>query len=245
MLSAAAGTYGKDRPLKTSIILTMRLLLVEDDEGIAGNLKLILERHGFAVDIAPDAQSARDKAIDEQYDLFVLDWMLPDGSGVQLAQGFRSDGIHAPILMLTAKSDAADIVEGLDSGADDYLTKPFTTTELLARLRALLRRSAQPVSDSTILIDDLQIDTNTYEVTRSGKKISLSPKEYSLLLYLAQNTNRALERMELLSHVWDEETDVFSNTVDVHILYLRRKIDSASPHKLIKTVKGKGYRLCV
>lgn len=223
----------------------MRLLLVEDDHEIAGNLKLILERHGFAVDIAPDAQSARDKVIDEQYDLFVLDWMLPDGSGVQLAQGFRAEGIHAPILMLTAKSDAADIVEGLDSGADDYLTKPFTTTELLARLRALLRRKSQPVSGSIIIIDDLKIDTNTYEVTRSGKKVCLSPKEYSLLLYLAQNTDRALERMELLSHVWDEETDVFSNTVDVHILYLRRKIDSTSPRKLIKTVKGKGYRLCV
>lgn len=223
----------------------MRLLLVEDDEEIAGNLKLILERHGFAVDVAPDAHSARDKAIDEQYDLFVLDWMLPDGSGVKLAKEIRAEGVHAPILMLTAKSDTSDIVEGLDSGADDYLTKPFTTTELLARLRALLRRKAQPVSGSTILIDDLQIDTNTYEVTRAGKKICLSPKEYSLLLYLAQNSHRALERMELLSHVWDEETDVFSNTVDVHILYLRRKIDSASPRKLIKTVKGKGYRLCV
>lgn len=223
----------------------MRLLLVEDDQEIAGNLKLILERHGFAVDLAYDWQSGRDKAIDEQYDLFILDWMLPGGTGIQLAQEFRKDSLHAPILMLTAKSDANDIVEGLDSGADDYLTKPFTTVELLARLRALLRRKIKTVTHSQIIIGDLTIDTNSYQVFRAGGKVELSPKEYALLLYMSQNTDRALERIELLSHVWNEETDVFSNTVDVHILYLRRKIDAGYPHKLIKTVKGKGYRLCV
>lgn len=220
----------------------MRLLLVEDDPVLRSNLQEILRRTDFAVDIAENLEQASQKLADNEYDLLVLDWLLPDGQGIDLCRSLRTDKNNILILLLTAKSLISDKITGLDAGADDYLSKPFDAGELLARIRSLLRRQPQ-VAPSLIEIDDLIIDTNLHQVTRAGIQIKLSPKEYSLLEYLAINANIALDRLAILSHVWDENADLFSNTVDVHIRYLRQKIDANSSKKLIKTVKGKGYFL--
>jgi len=201
-----------------------------------------LRRSGFAVDTAENLEQAFQKLADNEYDLLVLDWLLPDGQGIDLCRSLRRDKNNIPILLLTAKSLISDKITGLDAGADDYLSKPFDAGELLARIRSLLRRQPQ-IAPSLIEIDDLIIDTNLHQVTRAGVQIKLSPKEYSLLEYLAINVNIALDRLTILSHVWDENADLFSNTVDVHIRYLRQKIDANSSKKLIKTIKGKGYSL--
>jgi DNA-binding response OmpR family regulator len=178
------------------------------------------------------------------YDLIVLDWMLPDYSGVELCRRIRDFDLKTPILMLTARSRITDKLTGFESGADDYLTKPFNIDELIARIRVLLRRNLQNDVNKIIKISDLEINTEACEVSRAGTLIELSPREYGLLEYLAVNKGKALDRQELLEHVWDENTDIFTNTVDVHIRYLRQKIDEGYNEKLIKTVKGKGYMLC-
>lgn len=221
----------------------MRLLVIEDDTRIASNLKNILASQSYAVDLAASGFTGLEKARDESYDLIVLDWMLPDISGPDVIKILHEENIASPILMLTAKSQPEDLVEGLDAGADDYLSKPFRTTELFARIRALLRRPDSAPTEPVLYVSDLSIDTNLHHVTRAGRPIRLSPREYALLEYLARNQGHALTRLDLLSHVWDENTDPFSNTVDVHIRFLRSKIDDPFPTKLIRTVKGKGYVL--
>lgn len=219
----------------------MRILIIEDDEQIAENIHAMLENKSYAADIANNAEEGLVKINDNPYDLIILDWMLPDKDGPEVCSIIRKQSISVPILMLTAKTQPEDIIVGLDSGADDYLTKPFAIGELIARVRALLRRSNPIVPDPTIKIDDLTIDTNTRSVQRGTQQVLLSPKEYALLEYLCKNQGVCVPRLDILSHVWDENADELSNTVDVHIRYLRSKIDEGHKNKLIHTVKGKGY----
>lgn len=221
----------------------MRLLLVDDDPTLAQNIRTLLVKASYSVDVAQSVETGYMATTDNAYDLIILDWTLPDGSGVELCRKLRHEKNTTPILLLTAKNTTDYKVEGLNSGADDYLTKPFAIEELTARIRSLLRRSAT-LTDVDIKIGKLTIHTNSMTVTRNSTPIPLSPREYALLHYLATHKGTAIDRMELLEHVWNNETDVFSNTVDVHIRYLRKKIDDGSPKKLILTVKGKGYMLC-
>lgn len=221
----------------------MRFLIVEDDKRLAKNLAYILKEHGWVCDVAENAEEALFQTEVEEYDLAILDWMLPDEDGVSLCKKLRGKGQDFPILFLTAKSEIEDKVKGLECGADDYLTKPFVTEELSARIKALLRRkSGKP--EPLITISDLVINTNMHQVKRGRAEIELAPREYSLLEYLAFNKGKALDRFSILNHVWGEGADEFSNTVDVHIRYLRKKIDEGFAQKLIKTVKGKGYMIC-
>ncbi len=221
----------------------MRLLIVEDDQIIGPRLVEVLQEEKYAVDLATDYEAGLASGLANDYDVIIIDWMLPDGSGVDLCRELREEKVTTPILVLTARSQLEDKVTGLDAGADDYLTKPFEVDELLARVRALLRRKDEVVSD-TLTIDDLTIDFGTRTVERGDVSIYLSPKEYGLLEFLARNGERVVDRMEILAHVWDENADMFTNTVDVHIRYLRKKIDDGR-RPLIKTIKGKGYRLCI
>lgn len=216
--------------------------MVEDDQILRDNTATILRRSGYAVDIASDVETAQDKTSNPDYDLIILDWKLPDGSGVELCQEIRKTNGEVKIMMLTANNQIEDKIEGLDAGADDYLTKPFESGELLARIRSLLRRIGMAV-EKTIVIDDLEIDTAQHRVMRAGIEVELTVREYALLEYLALNKNMAISRMDIMTHVWDENANIFSNTVDVHIKYLRDKIDKDSKNKLIKTIKGKGYAL--
>jgi DNA-binding response OmpR family regulator len=221
----------------------MRILVVEDDARIASNIHDILKQATYAADIALTGQSGLKMASDEDYDLILLDWMLPDIDGTRVCKILRSQGTTTPILILTAKTQLEDVIEGLDAGADDYLTKPFQMQELLARVRALLRRQSPASLEPLITIADLVVDTNSGSATRAGIRLSLSPKEYALLEYLARHAGHVVSRLDLLSHVWDASTDTFSNTVDVHIRYLRQKVDTGNSVPLIHTVKGKGYIL--
>lgn len=222
----------------------MHILIIEDDSVISRNLKKILENEKFQVTTAANAQDGLYQAVEESYDVIILDRMLPDEDGDAVCRKIREKNITTPILMLTARSQLEDKVEGLVSGADDYLTKPFAKEELIARIKALIRRKSGPSLSPVIKIGNLSINTNSAQVDRNGKVIKLAPKEYALLEYLALNKCKIIDRMTLLHHVWGEDIDSFSNTVDVHVRYLRRKIDSKSEKKLIKTVKNKGYMLC-
>lgn len=222
----------------------MRILLVEDDKVISKNIQTIFSKRGFAVDIATTIEEAYIKTTDNEYDCLVLDRGLPDGDGISLIKKIRDDEINVPILVLTARSENQDIVEGLNNGSDDYLIKPFDINILIARVKALIRRSDNLPTKPIIKIDDLVIDTNSAEVKRDGKIINLSPKEYALIEYLCLNQGKVIDRLTLLSHVWDENADLFSNTVDVHIKYLRNKIDKGRTKKLVQTVRGKGYMVC-
>lgn len=219
----------------------MRALLIEDDIIISKNLKLILNKRGYSVDVANNIEDGYDKLSSEDYDILVLDRGLPDGDGITLIERIRNDEIIVPILVLTAKNQDTDVVEGLNLGADDYLSKPFDVDILVARMNALIRRGKNIPLKPLIVISDLEIDSNSCTVKRAGKTIKLSPREYSMLEYLAINNGKALDRMTIMSHAWGEEVDLFSNTVDVHIKYLRNKIDNGYKIKLIKTVRGKGY----
>jgi len=222
----------------------MRILLVEDEQKIADNLVTMLNTRGFGVDRVADIAGGYRKAADTQYDLLIIDRGLPDGDGVLLVRRLRGEDNSVLILLLTARGQAEDVVEGLNAGADDYLIKPFRFSELDARIRALLRRVTPSPVQPVIAIADLAIDTNSRNVRRGNTSIPLAPKEYALLEYLARNKGTAMERMDILEHVWNEHTDEFSQTVDVHIRYLRKKIDDRYNKKLIRTVKGKGYMLC-
>lgn len=222
----------------------MRILIVEDDERIGKNIEKMLKRELYAVDLVHNAEDALYQAEIEDYDVIILDRMLPDKEGLEVCSTLRKNKNKSGIIMLTAKVQLEDKIEGLSEGADDYLTKPFAMEELISRVKALIRRKSGIPQTPIISVFDLTMNTNTCEVMRGNKKVNLSPKEYSLLEYLARNCNRVVDRMELMSHVWGEEIDEFSNTVDVHIRYLRRKIDDPFSKKLIKTVKNKGYMLC-
>ncbi|MCX6705638.1 MAG: response regulator transcription factor [Candidatus Woesebacteria bacterium] len=217
----------------------MRILVVEDEHKIANSIKRGLEQELFAVDVAYDGEEGYDLASSEDYDLIVLDLMLPKLDGVAICKKLRKEGVHVPILILTAKGQINDKVEGLDAGADDYLTKPFSFEELLARIRALIRRPHK-AQNLELRIDNLQLNTTTYEVKRAGKIISLSNKEYSLLEYLMRHPNQILTKDQIITHVWNYEADILPNTVEVYIGYLRNKIGK----DLINTRRGFGYKIC-
>ncbi len=222
----------------------MRILVVEDEHRIAASIKKGLEQEKYVVDLAYDGQSGFDLASDDVYDLIILDLMLPILDGFEICRQLRQKNIHTPILILTAKSQIDDKVTGLDCGADDYLTKPFSFEELLARIRALIRRPH--TSLNTILqIDDLSLNTITFEVTRGDTPILLSSKEYSLLEYLIRHQGRVISKEEIINHVWSYDADILPNTVEVFIKNLRRKIDNPFPDKkpIITTVRGFGYKL--
>lgn len=222
----------------------MRILVVEDDLQIGQNLKKILESHLYIVDWEKTGEGALFNAETQNYDLIILDWMLPDSDGIHICEDLRKKSIQTPILMLTAKVQVENIVTGLESGADDYLTKPFSMEVLLARIKVLIRRVNSSPLASIIKMGKLSLDTNKRIVLRGTRQIELAPKEYVLLEYLVMHKCKALDRMELMEHVWGETIDEFSNTVDVHIRYLRKKIDEPFGTNLIKTVKNKGYMIC-
>lgn len=223
----------------------MRILVIEDEVKIAAAVKKGLELKGFAVDMAHDADSGIAYARDPDYDAIVLDRMLPGSmDGVELCQTLRREGISTPILMLTARGTIGDKVEGLNSGADDYLVKPFSFDELTARVRALLRRPAQQVG-TELKVADLTLDTNSYQVKRGDTPIKLSQKEFALLEYFMHHPNQVITKDMIINHVWDQEADILPNTIEVYIGYLRNKIDrpfkDAKP--LIETQRGFGYKL--
>ncbi len=222
----------------------MRILLVEDDLVISKNIVILLKRESYAVDTANSIEQAREHIESETYDCIILDRRLPDGDGVALIPTIRTEHPTTLTILLTARAQTSDVVAGLNAGADDYIAKPFVPATLLARLRALLRRARRVPVTPIIAIADLIIDTNTHHVTRAGRTIELSPREYAILDYLARHPCQAIDRMTILTHAWDERVDLFSNTVDVHIRYLRRKIDEGQQLPLIHTVRGKGYMLC-
>ncbi|MCL5003711.1 MAG: response regulator transcription factor [Patescibacteria group bacterium] len=222
----------------------MRVLIVEDEHKIANSIKKGLEQESLAADVAYTGTDGYDLASTEDYDLIILDLLLPGLNGIEICRKLRSQKIHTPILVLTAKGQVADKVNGLNAGADDYLTKPFAFEELLARIKALSRRP--PEQTGTVLnFDDLTLNTITYEVTREGKSLNLSRKEFSLLEYLMLHPNQTLTKDQIISHVWDYDSDILPNTVEVYIGYLRGKIDKPFPKRpaLIHTLRGFGYRL--
>ena len=222
----------------------MRLLVVEDEEKLARTLQRGLEREGYAVDVLLDGAQAliRLGVNHEDYDLAVLDVMLPGVDGLSVCRRLRAEGVALPILMLTARDATADKVAGLDSGADDYLVKPFAFEELLARIRTLLRRPPQ-VLPLLLRVGDLALEPHTRLVTRGGREIALTTKEFALLEYFMRNAGEVLTREQIISHAWDFEFDGFSNVVDVHVKNLRAKIDAKGSAKLFHTVRGVGYVL--
>ncbi len=221
----------------------MRILVVEDDHTIAQAIKEGLEQETFAVDVAYDGEEGYLSASSEEYDLIILDLMLPGMDGLQIAKKLRAEKNHTRILMLTAKDRLPDKINGLNTGADDYMVKPFSFEELLARIKALLRRPHEKKAE-VMEAGDLKLDTIKKEVRRRGKIIPLSSKEYALLEYLLRNKGRVLSKNNIMSHVWDFDADILPNTVEVFITYLRAKIDK--PFKgpgIIETVRGFGYKV--
>jgi DNA-binding response OmpR family regulator len=222
----------------------MRVLLVEDDRKAAKLLAKGLHEEGFVVDVAPTGEAGEEQAFVNEYDVIVLDWLLPGKDGLAVCQSLRARDITTPILMLTARHSLADRVSGLTTGADDYLTKPFAFAELLARIRALLRR-ARIARPPILRVTDLTLDPASRRVTRGGVKIGLTSKEYTILEVLMQNAGETVSRTRLVERVWDEASEVLDNLVDVHVSHLRKKIDRTPGPSLIQTVRGFGYRLGV
>jgi DNA-binding response OmpR family regulator len=220
----------------------MRVLLVEDDPRIARFVAQGLREQTYAVDVTGDGEDALYKLSVNDYDAVILDVMIPGRDGLEVCREMRAGGSAVPVLMLTARDAVEDRVAGLDTGADDYLTKPFEVAEMLARLRALLRRG-HAVSTLVITVADLIIDTRAHRVTRGGRPVELTAKEYALLEYLARERGRVLGRAEIAEHVWDENFDPMSNLIDVNINRLRRKIDDGFAAPLIHTRRGEGYLL--
>ena len=218
-----------------------RILVVEDDRSIARLVQLELEHRGFVVRSAHDGPSGLEAVSEFRPAAVVLDIMLPKVDGVGVLKRLRAAGNKVPVIMLTARGDPLDKVHSLDRGADDYLTKPFNVEELMARVRALLRRAAQ--EDEVIRVSDLEIDTATREVRRGAREIDLTAREYELLEFMARNHRRVLSRDLLLSRVWDREFGIETNVVDVYVGYLRKKVDAPGETRLIKTVRGAGYAL--
>lgn len=220
----------------------MRILVVEDEPGIAGFVSQGLSEAGYAVDVAADGSEGLDFALAADYDALILDILLPKLDGLQLLSQLRERGRKTPVLLLTARDTVDDRVRGLDAGADDYLIKPFVLAELLARLRALLRRP--PLQTDTVLrVADLELDTARRKVCRAKRLIDLSPREFSLLEYLLRHPSQVLTRTQIAEHIWNFDFYNESNVVDVYIGYLRRKIDRGAAVPLIHTVRGVGYRL--
>lgn len=220
----------------------MRILVVEDDGKVASFLERGLREEGYAVDVAHDGAEGRLKALVHDYDLLLLDVMLPGTSGLEIVRQVRAREGTTPVLMLTARDAEEDVVLGLDAGADDYLTKPFGFDELLARVRALLRRGGAARPDR-LIYEDLELDRVKHEASRAGVKLDLTPKEFRLLEFLMLNPERVVRRTELLEKVWDLTFDPMSNVVDVHVGHLRRKLHGSGRDPLLHTVRGVGYVL--
>jgi heavy metal response regulator len=220
----------------------MRILLVEDDKKVASFIHKGLEEEGYAVDVAPDGEAGLFMALDRLHDLIILDVMLPKKPGFQVLRELRQEKVATPVLLLTARDTVEDKVQGLDAGADDYLTKPFAFAELLARVRALMRRRAE-ARTPTLQIADLVLDPATRSVTRGDQPITLTNREFALLEYLLRNPGRVLSRTMIADHVWDYDFDTGTNVIDVYVNYLRKKIDAGREPKLLHTVRGAGYVL--
>lgn len=221
----------------------MRLLLVEDEPDAARILAKGLREQGYAVDVATDGEAACYQASVVDYDAILLDVMLPLKDGLEVCRQLRREGLSVPILMLTARESVEARVAGLDSGADDYLQKPFDFRELLARLRALIRRGVRPPLPERLMIAGLELDTRARRVLKAGSEVHLTAREYALLEYLARHAGEVVGRAEISEHVWDERYDPFSNVIDVYVQRLRRKLDNPGGPSLIRTRRGEGYQL--
>lgn len=223
----------------------MRILIVEDEERLAKSLKMGLEKEGYAADYVTDGEAAerRITLCHKDYDLIIMDWMLPKKDGIEVCKAVRAQGIKTPILMLTARFDTTDKVNALDMGADDYLVKPFSLEELVARIRALLRRP-QVALPTILKIQDIELDLSTRRVTVNGKEIKLTVKEFALLEYMMRNPNQVINRNQILDHLWGFDFDSFSNVVDVHMKNLRKKLNNRR-NKVLETVRGIGYKIRV
>jgi DNA-binding response OmpR family regulator len=220
----------------------MRILVVEDERKVAEFVVRGLRDQRFAVDVANDGQAGWEMASACEYDLVILDLMLPGLGGLEILKRIRRQGSQAPVLILTARAGTGEKVENFEAGADDYLTKPFAFDELLVRVKALLRRGTSERSN-ILRIDDLEIDRQRQQAKRGGKRIDLTPREYSLLEFLAANAGRVMSRTMITEHVWDESFQGLTNIVDVYVRHLRGKVDDPSSKKLIRTVRGVGYSI--
>jgi DNA-binding response OmpR family regulator len=220
----------------------MRILIADDELGLVEQLQNALQRQRYLVETATDGETALDMLFDTTFDAIILDIMMPKMDGWTVLKEARKGGIDTPVLMLTAKGDVENRVRGLDLGADDYLAKPFSLDELLARLRTLLRRSGSP-AEPVLQVQDVTLDTVTREVTKGGKPVELTPREFSILEFLLYNKNRAVSRFSLAEHVWGDDFDPFnmSNFMDVHIKNLRHKIGDSGQGRIIRTLRGVGY----
>ncbi len=221
----------------------MKILIVEDEKKMASFLERGLKEEHYAVDIAYDGEKGWEYAMTNEYDLLILDWMLPKMSGVDLCQKIRKEGKTVPVLILTAKDSVDDKIQGLDHGADDYLTKPFSFEELLARIRALLRRPAHLTDKTVLQCSNLKMDLIKRQVWVGDQEISLSQKEFSLLEFLMRHSGEVVSRTAIAEHVWDLHFDPMSNTIDVFINFLRKKIGETPTKSKIETIRGTGYRL--
>jgi DNA-binding response OmpR family regulator len=223
----------------------MRVLIIEDEHKIAQALKKALQQENYAVDVSYDGDDGYAMVTTEPYDLAIIDWMIPgERNGLEIIKAMRKAKIHTPVLLLTAKGTISDKTTGLDSGADDYLVKPFALEELLARVRALLRRPVE-VQQTVLTAGDLSLNTVTFAVKRGNTDINLTGKEFALLEYLLRNQGRPNNKASIISHVWDYNADVLPNTVEVYMKYLRQKIDDPFDKPLLQTIRGFGYKIDV
>jgi len=220
----------------------MRILVVEDEHRIAASIKKGLEQERMTVDVAYDGVEGYDLASAEDYDLIILDLMLPGMDGLEICTKLRQNKVETPILILTARGQIEDKVKGLNQGADDYLTKPFAFEELLARIRALVRRP-KSVKNEVLTVDELSLNVRSFDVTRHQKLIRLSSREFSLLEFLMRHPNQILSKEQIMNHVWSYESDILPNTVEVYIRNLRNKIDKGFAYPLIHTIRGFGYKI--
>jgi two-component system, OmpR family, response regulator len=228
--------------MSATIDRAMRVLLIEDDRKAGKLLAKGLQEEGFVIDVAPTGEDGEARAEVNEYDVIVLDWLLPGKDGLAVCRALRARDVSTPILMLTARDSLVDRVNGLSTGADDYLTKPFAFAELLARIRALLRRSRR-VRPAVLRVADLTLDPATRRVTRAGIAVALTSKEYAILEVLMQSAGEIVSRTRLVERVWDEASEVIDNLVDAHVSHLRKKIDPGGNRPLIHTMRGFGYRL--
>lgn len=221
----------------------MRVLIVEDERRMASFIQRGLKEEGYAVDVAPDGNTGWEYASANDYDVMILDWMLPHMDGLTLCSKIRSSGNRVPIMMLTVRDAVEDKIRGLDQGADDYLTKPFAFDELLARLRALIRRPRDLQRETVLKAGNLTIDLVTHKVTVGTEAVTFSQKEFALLEFLMRRSGQVVSRSQIAEHVWDLHFDPMSNTIDVYINFLRKKIDGTRKKSRIETVRGAGYRI--
>ncbi|MBI3307402.1 MAG: response regulator transcription factor [Candidatus Omnitrophica bacterium] len=221
----------------------MRVLIVEDEKKMAGFIARGLKEEGYVVDTAYDGETGWEYASTNDYDAIILDWMLPKMNGLEVCTKLRKEGLRTPIMILTARDEVEDKIKGLNQGADDYLTKPFSFDELLARLRALLRRPQELAKEKILISGNLKMDLLARRVTVGQEEIPLSQKEFSLLEYLMRHKGEVVNRIQIAEHVWDLHFDPMTNTIDVYINFLRKKIDGAHSKSRIETVRGHGYRL--